>query len=290
MRFAIQLGLILAGVAALGIALAFIRGVPEVVSLWPYSSTYGLSKVFIASMFAAIGAPIIWIGISGDLAAVRSGAINIIAVGVGLAGQATWKIGFEASSQPLMIFAIAVWVVVVAMGVTIVLARNERWRDPRPTPWLVRIAFGLFTFVLLVAGGLLVQRIQIFPWVLDRDAALTYGIMFLGAAAYFIYGLVEPVWSNAKGQLLGFLAYDAVLIAPYLNLWPSTEGQQQTALTVYLAVLVFSGAIALWFLFFNPIWKFGRGQGTQVRNWRRRARNPTGDDGPIAMDSSLTSL
>jgi hypothetical protein len=132
MRFAIQLGLVLVGVAALGVALAFLRGVPAVVDLWPYSTAYGLTTVFIASMFAAIGAPIVWIGLSGDLAAIRPGGINIIAVGVGLAGQATWKVGFEASTNELMIFAIVVWAIVVAVGVMMVLARNEKWRDPRP--------------------------------------------------------------------------------------------------------------------------------------------------------------
>ena len=282
MRFAIQLGLVLLGVAAIGVALAFLRGVPAVVALWPYSTTYGLTTVFIASMFAAIGAPIIWIGISGDLAALRPGGVNIIAVGVGLAGQATWKVGFEASTNELMIFAIAVWVLVVAVGVMIVLVRDEKWRDPRPTPWLARLAFALFTFVLLAAGGLLVQRVQIFPWVLDRDSALAFGIMFLGAAAYFVYGIVEPVWSNAKGQLIGFLAYDAVLLVPYLNLWPSTEGDQRTALTVYLATLVVSGVIAIWYLFFNPIWKFGRGLGTPVRDWRKKRRATEGDELPVA--------
>ena len=282
MRFAIQLGLILVGVAALGVALAFVRGVPEVVALWPYSTAYGLTTIFIASMFAAIGAPIVWIGLSGDLAAIRPGAVNIIAVGVGLGGQATWKIAFEASSQELIIFAIAVWAVVVVVGVMMVLARNEKWRDPRPTPWLVRIAFGLFTFVLLTAGGLLVQRVQIFPWVLDRDSALAFGVMFLGAAAYFIYGLVAPVWSNAKGQLIGFLAYDAVLLVPYLKLWPSTTGDQRLGLTVYLAALAISGVIAIWFLFFNPIWRFGRGLGDPVRDWRKRPRATTGDELPIA--------
>lgn len=282
MRFAIQLGLIIVGIAALGIALAVGRNVPEVVGLWPYSTTYGLSRIFIASMFGAIGAPIVWIGLSGDLGAIRPGAINVIAVGVGLAAQATWIIAFEAATPELTIFAIATWAVVVAVGVAMVLARNQPWRDPRPTPWLVRLAFGLFTFVLLVAGGLLVQRIQIFPWVLDRDNAVAYGIMFLGAAAYFVYGLVEPVWSNARGQLIGFLAYDAVLFVPYLELWPSTAGDQRLGLTVYLAVLAISGMIAIWFLFFNPIWKFGRGLGTPVRDWRKRPSLTVGDELPIA--------
>lgn len=282
MRFAIQLGLVVLGVAALGVAYAFARGVPEVVALWPYATSYGLSKVFIASMFAAIGAPIVWIGLSGDLAALRPGAINIIAVGVGLGAQATWKIAVGASTPRLMIFAIAIWVVVVAAGLMVILARKVPWRDPRPTPWLARGAFALFTFMLLIGGGLLVQRVQIFPWVLDGDAALAYGVMLLGAAAYFIYGLVEPVWSNAKGQLIGFLAYDLVLIVPYLQLWPSTEGNHQVNLSVYLGVLIISGVIAVWLLVFSPIWKLGRGMGTPVRNWRRRRSATEGDELPIA--------
>lgn len=270
MRFAIQLGLIVIGVAALGVAYAFLRGVPEVVAIWPYATTYGLSKVFIASMFAAIGAPVIWIALSGDLAALRPGSINIIAVSAGLGGQAVSKIATGATGAPIMIFAGACWGTVLAAAVMLFLARKVPWRDPRPTPWLVRGAFGLFAFVLLVAGGLLVQRMQIFPWVLNADGAIAYGIMLLGAAAYFIYGLVDPVWSNARGQLVGFLAYDLVLIAPFLQLWPASEGIQRTSLTVYLGVLAVSGVIAVWFLLFNPIWKFGRGLGVPARDWRQR--------------------
>ena len=73
-----------------------------------------------------------------------------------------------------------------------------------------------------------------------------------------------------------------MLLVPYLQLWPSTAGDQQLGLTVYLAVLIVSGVIAIWFLFFNPIWKFGRGLGTPVRDWRKRPQRGAGDELPMA--------
>lgn len=275
MRFAIRLVLVALGVATVGIAYAFLRGVPEIVSIWPYPQTYGLSSIFIASMFAAIGAPIIWIGLSGDLAAIRSGAINIMVVAGGLGAQAVWKITDGENSPRLLAFAIAALSLTAVTAVLILLTRNQRWLDPRPTPWLARSAFALFAFVLLIAGGLLVQRIQIFPWVLTRDNAIAYGIIFLGSAAYFMHAIVEPVWSNARGQLLGFLAYDAILLLPYARLWPSTSGDQQLGLAIYLGVIALSGVVAIWFLFFNPIWKFGRGLRDPIRDWRRRPGTAT---------------
>ena len=56
-------------------------------------------------------------------------------------------------------------------------------------------------------------------------------IIFLGSAIYFAYGLQRPVWGNAKGQLLGFLAYDLVLIVPFVRLsFASSLPQLQAAL------------------------------------------------------------
>jgi hypothetical protein len=45
-----------------------------------------------------------------------------------------------------------------------------------------------------------------------------FGLVFLGAATYFIYGALDPHWGNAIGQLAGFLAYDLVLLAPFLSI------------------------------------------------------------------------
>ena len=68
-------------------------------------------------------------------------------------------------------------------------------------------SFGLFTLILILAGGALIFRVPtIFPWPLNPDSSVLFGCIFLGDAFYFFYGLLVPRWSNACGQLLSFLA------------------------------------------------------------------------------------
>ena len=42
------------------------------------------------------------------------------------------------------------------------------------------------------------------------------GWLFLGASVYFIYAVARPAWEMPTGPLLGFLAYDIVLILPFI--------------------------------------------------------------------------
>src|SRR5881392_3773200 len=51
-----------------------------------------------------------------------------------------------------------------------------------------------------------------------------FGLIFLGAATYFIYGALDPHWGNAVGQLAGFLAYDLVLLSPFFGHFDSAQG------------------------------------------------------------------
>lgn len=253
MRMTTRIVLLIIGVLALGTAAGFLLNVRAVVGVWPYATDYGLSKVFIASMFAAIGAPIVWIALAGDLAAVRSGAANILFVAIGLAVHAGWR--FAQSGQPRHgWFSAGNAALAVISIVMIALARRVPWRDTRVSPLPVRIAFGVFALWLVVAGASLVAQLQIFPWTLDADASVVYGLMFLGASVYFLYGVLVPVWSNAKGQLIGFLAYDLVLLVPYVRLWP-TAGAQQLGLTIYIVVLVASGIISIIYLLLLPRWR-----------------------------------
>jgi hypothetical protein len=69
--------------------------------------------------------------------------------------------------------------------------------------------------------------------------------MFLGAALYIVYGLIRPVWANAAGQLLGFLAYDLVLIMPFVQRLPTVAPEHRMGLIVYAAVVVYSALIAI---------------------------------------------
>ena len=78
---------------------------------------------------------------------------------------------------------------------------------------------------------------------------MIFGFIYLGAAVYFLYGFVQPRWSNAAGQLIGFLAYDIVLIGPFVDRFDEVTGRQLLSLIIYSAVLVFSGALAFYYLF-----------------------------------------
>jgi hypothetical protein len=131
-------------------------------------------------------------------------------------------------------------------GVTFVLfllcvALIRRWhpepfRDTRPTPVVIRIAFAVFAVLLaLVAVRLIAVRPNTFPWPLGPENSVIYGFIFLGAMAYFLYGLAWPVWGNACGQLVGFLAYDLLLIPPFLGHFAAVKPEMRTSLAVYTA-------------------------------------------------------
>jgi hypothetical protein len=122
---------------------------------------------------------------------------------------------------------------------------------------LVRVSFGVFIVSLILAGGALVFRIPVFPWALNADSSVIFGCIFIGDAFYFLYSLLYPRWHNALGQLLSFLAYDLVLILPFLLLFETVKPEYTLSLIAYVAVLIYSGAIAVYFLFVNSKTRLG---------------------------------
>jgi hypothetical protein len=92
----------------------------------------------------------------------------------------------------------------------------------------------------------------ILPWEVTTEGTVIYGWFFIGAAAYFAYGVWRPRWHNAAGQLAGFLAYDLVLIVPFLLLLPTISDTLRPNLLVYIAVVVYSGALAIYYLVLRP--------------------------------------
>jgi hypothetical protein len=119
-------------------------------------------------------------------------------------------------------------------------------------PGLVRWSFVVFIVALLVVSTrLILKSPNVIPWTITSDLSVVIGWMFFGAAAYFAYSLLRPSWLNAAGQLAGFLAYDVVLIVPFLTRLPTTPPEHRTGLMVYTAVVVYSGLLALYFLFIH---------------------------------------
>jgi hypothetical protein len=121
-----------------------------------------------------------------------------------------------------------------------------------PVPGFVRGSFVLFIIALFIVGGRLAFRVpNTIPWMITPDLSVVMGWMFLGAAVYFIYGLLRPSWFNAAGQLVGFLAYDLVLIVPFLSRLPTISPENRLGLSVYTGVVIFSGLLAVYYLFLH---------------------------------------
>ena len=240
----IRAGLCLAGVAALVLALGFFQGADWATSLWPWSDT-PLSFMFIASILAAIALPALWIGVSGELAAIRAGALELSLT----YGAIFVYMVFLAESSSVVKWLAAFAAACASSVVAFLWSRRIPWRDQRPMPDLVRWSFLALAMILVPVGIALVARADVFPWDPERHGSVVYGLIFLGAAVYFLYGFLEPRWPNAAGQLIGFLAYDIVLIGPFIDLFGEVSGRQLLSLIVYTAVLIYTAGLAFYYLF-----------------------------------------
>jgi hypothetical protein len=249
-RMPLRLGLIAAALASLVLALGFVEQVPWAIDLWPWE-TSRLSFIFIASILAAIAMPVLWIGVSGELAAMRAGAIDLAITYGGAFLYLVTLLGDDGQPE-LWPYMLVFGFGFVGMVVTFARTRRTGWRDRRPMPSPVRLSFAAFAAMLIGAGTALVFGADIFPWALDDETSVMFGLIYLGAAAYFLVGVVEPRWPNAAGQLIGFLAYDLVLIGPFVDRFGEVSGGEQTSLIIYTAFVVYSGALAAYYLFAAP--------------------------------------
>src|SRR5262249_17537366 len=97
--------------------------------------------------------------------------------------------------------------------------------------------------------GVLLRIPNIFAWNLSTESAILVGWFFIGAACYFLHGLLYPRWSNACGQLWAFLAYDIVLIIPFFLHFSSSDPAQLPSLVINTLVLLYSAALAIYCFF-----------------------------------------
>jgi hypothetical protein len=252
LRYATVLG----GLVILTLALGFIFQLPFAVNLWPWPDGR-YSYLFIGSILAAVSAAAFWIGWTGEFGAFPAGSLNIFVIAV---TTSVYFFQLARNGRPELIpLGIAGLLSAIVSGAAFMWSRRLPLADSRPTPMLVRVSFGIFVASLIFAGSALIFRAPIFPWKLNPDSSVIFGCIFLGDAFYFLYGLLRPRWHNALGQLLSFLAYDLVLIVPFLSLFKTVQPDHLINLIVYMAVLIYSGAIALYFLFINPRTRIGSG-------------------------------
>jgi hypothetical protein len=236
------------GLLFLALTAGFFAQLSWATALWPWPDGR-LSYIFLASITAAIALPLIWIGLSGEYGAAQGGAINL---GIAAAGIAVHLFRLYLASREFQLLVTAIiatsWVPLNAA--IFIWSRRFPIMDERAMPRPVKLSFILFTTLLvLVAGGLLSRAPNIFPWPLKPDSSVLFGMIFLGAAFYFAAGLRSNRWHGAKGQLLGFLAYDLILIGPFIGQFSKVQAEHRLSLTLYTIVLLYSGSLAVFYLF-----------------------------------------
>jgi hypothetical protein len=245
----------LGGLVILAFAIGFIFQLRLVTSLWPWPDGR-LSYLFIGSILAAVSVAALWVGWTGEFGALPAGSLNVLVIAIG-ATIYFFQLALQGGRSNLVPFGIVSLVSVIASGAAFLWSRRIPLKDSRPMPGLVRVSFGIFIASLIFAGGALVFRIPVFPWALNPDSSVIFGCIFIGDAFYFLYGLLYPRWHNAAGQLLSFLAYDLVLIGPFMLLFKTVKPEFMFSLVVYVAVLVYSGGLAVYFLFIDSKTRLG---------------------------------
>jgi len=243
------------GILVLALAFGYTFHVQAIIALWPWPDGK-LSYLFVGSILAAVSASMLWIGWIDEPAALPGGALNIFVISA-TSTVYLFKLYLQGDHPGLLIYPVATLLMAAASIAVFLWSRRSTLRDSRPAPRPVRISFAIFLAVLVAASASLFFKLPIFPWALNPDSSVIFGCIFLGNATYFLYGLLHPRWHNALGQLASFLAYDLVLIGPFLLLFETIKPEFLFNLAVYVLVLLYSGGLAVYYLFIDK----------ETRNW-----------------------
>lgn len=236
-------------------AAGYLLQLPFAIQLWPLSYTNQISFIFISSIFAAAAASTGWCLLTREYGALAGVALDYLTIFLPM-GVFAFQIVGRRSAVTLFGVACAIGAL---FGLGLFLwSRRIPIQDSRPTPRLARGSFAIFVVALVLFGGQMVLKVpNILPWTVPAEGSVVYGWIFLGAAAYFAYGLLRPGWFNTGGQLAGFLAYDLILIIPFLTRLPNIEPERKVSLIVYIIVVSYSGLLALYYLFINTKTRVG---------------------------------
>lgn len=229
-------GLALAvALAAAVLSVGFLLHWPIATGTWPVAVTL-LTYTFLSAYVLGFVASSVWVAATGETSALQGiGLTTAVAFG----SMSVVLVGMAGAWPELVVNLLVVISLCVAGIATLALGLRQPVRDRRMTPAGLRVACLIVCVLLLILGVPLILRLSdVMPWTLDLDSGALIGCMFLGSAAYFLYGALRPAWPNAVGPLLALLAYDVVLMLPLIAHLPTAHTEHVTVLVLYIAVLV----------------------------------------------------
>ncbi len=219
------------------VALGFILRAGWAEALWPWPAG-PLSLTFLGSVLAAFAVGGAWTAVTGRWNGGLAALVAVAAVTVLLA-WALWA-GGAAWPWPVACLLTGLGAGWNAAGVARLPGRGKRL-----TAW-PRASCAVFALALVAAAvALLAGAPHVFPWPLDPVTARAFGAIFLGLS--LAYGL-SALWADrdmALVAMLGFLAYDLVLLPPFLLHFATVRPEHLLSLSIYVAVLVYSAIVAL---------------------------------------------
>ena len=254
MKRIFRVSFVILGVLSFILTIGLCTKMPLMTNILPSTSSFPL-YTFLASITASISASLLWIGFSGELGAGAGGALDLA---VFYAGLAIFQLHSQQYGSQHLLTGVILWLLVASVSLGIFLwFRRYPIGDEQLLPLPLRISFGGFVVVLLLAGTALLLRVpNVFAWPLNPLSSAIMGCFFLGSACYFLYGLFIPRWHNACGQLWSFLAYDIVLIVPFLLHFATVNPARMPSLIVNTLILVFSSVLALYYLLIKKETRF----------------------------------
>src|SRR6185503_8131060 len=121
---------VLIGTIAIAVSIGLFLQMPWATQVWPLPSG-PLSNIFVSSILAAIGAPIVWIGLSGEARAAAGGAINLLVTNLGFA-ISTFAFFGRDPQPPLLMFGILSVGMALVSGGLFIYSQRKPFVDTRP--------------------------------------------------------------------------------------------------------------------------------------------------------------
>jgi hypothetical protein len=248
MERGLRFGLLGVGILSAILATGYFMQMPWAAQTWPWPETR-LSNIFVSSILAAVAGAMLWVGLSGRLAGAAGGFLHVATMSAGLA-TVLWSLTLQRPQPGLMGYAIGCTAVALVCLAAFGWVRRLPVPDTRRLPASLRVWSVLYLAILIPAGSALIAKVPgIMPWPVKPEMSMVCGWVFVSAAWSFAYPLLRPKVEHVLVGLVGFLAYDAVLIVPFIDHLGNVRPELHRSLQLYLLALAVTASVSLYYLF-----------------------------------------